>query len=958
MSVTGVAFEERSKICAMVQELGGIYSPELKPQCSHLIYEDAAGSEEPNKSLISMMPSQSQLPIKVQYALKWDIPVVSKAWIYACYAQKSLLEESDYPGLQASKGQLEESVGAEILPLQLSEIHENVPSFLHGCNIYLNGDSISNQRLAVLKRLVLAAGGVRYTDLDSEALTHIVIHNQLLPNNLKSFLDRQDSLDCNVKLVHDNWLFDSYREGKRLLEDDYLVNKVNRESSQSAPEAGSKWKRGAFNQAATSNANSSTVFNSNSNTSAVFNNANSSFFSANSSFVNANAANVTLNTDLKGAEEFLAGTPNVLESAEKFLKKKAVYMGNLVGTIDEKTRKRLFGKARKLGIKIVDDEAEGDWCITGVLISTESFKKLTRNRSPLDLRNFIWFEAALDSKTHLPSPSFAYPLHCSRVPLADLLCDSVISQSGFTGAEREFYAELIKAAGAQYTDSLSKANTHLVIEEPRRGTKYEFARKWKIQCIDMEWFKTRFSSESRDEIGNENKRINSCEERNLNTSINVKEMTKSRRPPQHPQNSLSLPSQNSNSASASLLSKARLSFQTHSQEASFGTVSKSVESSGADSRGIFKGLIFASSQRLWHRRDELSSIVESLGGIFLWSFDRSCTHYLHQGMVADEAFKEFKQARQWDKFIVSPWWVMKCREQGTLLDEALFPHTYKETTNDDDDDGSSSNLMITSPVEDKIDWDRILAEKRAQESLLRPGSKTFNIDLHPHHSQDFPMDSSAKGQNPQQPVVIKYKVLFSGFTSAERAELMHLASNRSDLQILPEDEPIEWNPRQTLLICNSLNFTEKIFSACATGCWILRKDFLEASPSAGITTSLLEKYEIGPMWNSNERENLIGRAPRYWRMKLSIEGDDGRPFKGWKCLVMVESTRQALYESVLRNGGATLIDPLNRPPNLSQITHIFCGTVRAIPETWRPHLRAEQIYSTKHITNTIFRLND
>ena len=210
--MTGVAFEERAKICAMVQELGGIYSPELKSECSHLIFESN------NSNLGSSQLSQNQgLPIKVQYAMIWEIPVVSKEWIYDCYAQSILLEESDYPAFSSKF--IEESA-TEILPVNINEIKEDTPSFLQGCHIYLNGESISSQRLAVLKRIVLAAGGVRYTDLETtDHLTHIVIHNQLLPNNLKAFLEQQGG----VKLVHDNWLFDSFREGKRLSEDDYRI---------------------------------------------------------------------------------------------------------------------------------------------------------------------------------------------------------------------------------------------------------------------------------------------------------------------------------------------------------------------------------------------------------------------------------------------------------------------------------------------------------------------------------------------------------------------------------------------------------------------------------------------------------------------------------------------------------------------------------------------------------------
>lgn len=913
ISVTGVAFDERSKICEMVQELGGIYSPDLRPQCSHLIYEAAGtGSSQTSQSL------QSVLPIKVQYALKWDIPVISKDWIYACYNKKMLLEEADFPACHVS-GVADESVSSiEILPVSLSDIQENTPSFLTGCHVYLTGDSISAQKMAVLKRIVLAAGGVRYTDLESENLTHIVIHNQLLLNNLNEFLDKQSD-GCEVKLVHDNWLFDSFKEGKRLSEDDYEVNKKTSTSSQPQKEPIQKWKS-AFNNAG-SNASNANGNNSH----------NGSFLNA-----NVNISYGTPRTSLVGGEEFLAGTPNVMESASTILKGKSVYFGSL--STGSRVQK-LLSKAKRAEVIIVDNELEADWCITNVIISNDLYKKLTLHRSPNEIRNEIWFEAALDSKSHIPSMNFAYPLICpAPIPLGHFR-KFIISQSGFTGAEREFYTEMIKLSGAQYTDSLSKTNTHLLIREPRSGTKFEFAKKWKIECIDLNWFK--------DQLKQTDQRI---ERKDLEAENSVLLSIKT-------------------NSQLSQLSQVKLSFQSVLNETQIQIPSQTAE---IGIGGLFKGLVFASSQRLWHRRDELSHLIESLGGVFLWSFDQTCTHYLHQGKLIDEAFKEFKQARQWDKFIVSPWWIVKCKENGKRLDEFQFPHTFKPTsetsemsekiTRIDDD---KTELQVKNPTsQTNLDWNAIMAQRKAQELLLRPGSKTFNIEGHPAFLKSNQETNSTKltlntliNTLPHQ-----YKIVFSGYNSTEKAELIKIISNKPEFRAIGDEETFEWNPKSTILICQSLNFTEKIFSACATGSWILRKEFLlDQSSNEGNFSLNFEKYELGPAWNANERDTLIGKAPKYWRQRLAACSTDLRPFVGWKCALIVESSRQSLYESVLRNGGAEIIPVSSLSStnhDLSQISHFFCANVKAIPENFRKQLKSTQVFPTKHITNTIFRLND
>lgn len=952
ISVTGVAFEERSKISSIVQELGGIYSPELKPQCSHLIFHNQMNNESEMMMAPAVSSQQSQsVPIKVQYARKWNIPVVSKDWIYACYSKRMLLEESDFPACPISSADnVDESV-TEVLPVKLGDIQENTNSFLNGCQIYLNGDSISSQRLAVLKRLVLAAGGVRYNTLETGPPTHIVIHNQLLPNNLKDFLDNNSS--SALKLVHDNWLFDSFKAGRRLPEDDYEVNKKPLNPSESTSVAPQKWKS-AFNPATAVNISANLSIN------------NGSFLN-----VNPNSSFGPLRTGLDG-EEFLAGTPNVMESAGKALKGKSVFFA-----LPSAKARKLASKTRKHEIHVVENEIEADWCITAVLISTDQYRELTTRRSYTHLRNEIWFEAAVESKTCLPSMSFAHPFSVRSFPISHL-SKFVISQSGFCGAEREFFAELIKSSGAKYTDSLSKTNTHLLIEDPGNGLKFEFAKKWNIECITIDWFKNHFvsinSSGSFDE--NDLNIINNSQLSSKLTStkpqeLNFSQLTKS-------QNTYNLQ-----------LSQAKLSFQSQIVDRIPLSVSQCV-SAALNPKEIFKGLVFASSQRLWHRREELSSVIESLGGVFLWSFDRNCTHYLHQGNLKEEAFKEFKQARQWEKFIVSPWWIFKCKEMEQKVDELMYPHTYKDISNCNEEIASDfspkdrdnlncnpnpnayvDDTNITTNPQISLDWDTIMAERKAQELRFRPGSKNFNIDavqaattvatsfstqtesFNENYSYGKVKTSTAGTLAP------KFKVVFSGYSSSEKNELISLVMARPEFQVAAEEEEEEepvrwkWNNKSTILVCNSVNYTEKIFSACATGCWILKKEFFLDKG----TIDQFEKYELGPNWNSNEKDSLIGKIPRYWRKKFAeaeLNNLDARPFKDWKCVLLIEASRKFLFESVLRNGGAQIND-ISSILNFKQITHVFCGNVNSIPGDFKNHFNTDQIFTTKHIINTIFK---
>ncbi|EDO38946.1 predicted protein, partial [Nematostella vectensis] len=94
-----------------------------------------------------------------------------------------------------------------------------------------------------------------------------------------------------------------------------------------------------------------------------------------------------------------------------------------------------------------------------------------------------------------------------------------------------------------------------------------------------------------------------------------------------------------------------------------------------ENQGILHGLIISISKKLVQQQTELYGIASSLGADYRWVFDDSCTHLIHQGRANDNS-KECTTARSHGMFIVSPYWLHTCAEEGVRVEEGLYPHTY------------------------------------------------------------------------------------------------------------------------------------------------------------------------------------------------------------------------------------------------------------------------------------------
>ena len=65
---------------------------------------------------------------------------------------------------------------------------------------------------------------------------------------------------------------------------------------------------------------------------------------------------------------------------------------------------------------------------------------------------------------------------------------------------------------------------------------------------------------------------------------------------------------------------------------------------------------------------EMISIVNQLGGVYSWTCNKNCTHFIYDGKLSDTN-EEMKVAKDQGMKIVSSSWVYECREKGKKVDE-------------------------------------------------------------------------------------------------------------------------------------------------------------------------------------------------------------------------------------------------------------------------------------------------
>lgn len=753
--VTGMP-EKRESIAKMVSELYGTFERTLDQKCTHLICDPITASVD-----------------RIAFANRNGIPCLKLEWLFACQEAGHLVNPNDF--IIDFKGDVS-VMDVEDTSLLNFEINEFCLPYLRGCNILMAGDE-SNPKYAPVRKMILAAGGKRESNLDSPDLTHIVVIGQEFPRYMA-----KKSLE--VVIVYETWIIECYKAQERLAEEAFLVDLSKSSNNQALAASSTTAFKSAF--------------------SITSQKANNSFTVSQSSTQSRFSQQVS-----KEFYKEISKSTAVTREATFFL----------ATSIEAQKRKKLAARAKAKNVNLSGKAKDAHFVVFPCAIGKDEDVPIGK----AVIITEVLFEALLKSTE---DTCFELSLSYARpVVIKKSLEACTFSQTGFTGHERAFHAAVLGAAGAKYTEALSRENTHLLCPEgPPQGDKQQYARKWGVARVTWQQLLKALSGEI--------------------TLATNKSTPQERRKTISEPPPLNLQFISSQPNSSNTIVNINHTTTTTTTTNTTSTNTNNTTSNSNSNEPLFKGLVFAMSQRLHHRREALTSVIELHGGVILWSLNKHCTHYLHHGNQPEEVFREFKRAREWRVKIIHPNWIGESVAYGFRLAEESFPHTLGRTlttttttTNTAIVDISSladmshlappnlpTQLPLSMPMiepaeqqqqqrnfiqkENDFDWNAAVKERQEKASSIRLGT-ILDVSKFPQLNIN---DGDAS--TPTANLVI---ISLTGFKMEEKNHLRETIP----ANFVMIDAPDTWRRNETILVSGqdepkvSLKYT----AACAGGCW-------------------------------------------------------------------------------------------------------------------------------------------
>ncbi|RKP18451.1 BRCT domain-containing protein [Rozella allomycis CSF55] len=641
ISISGPIFDKRERgvLKELIEGHGGVYTPDLKKDCTHLVTCTTEG-------------------LKYQFAKKWRIKTVDRRWVSESVATGVLLDAEMFPVVE------EGGCGFKIEDV---EINENSESFLEGCKIYLT-DSFDDKEVLILKRLILSACGLRMQEFSS-GVTHVINKTNNLNMKTKEMIDLNENsaIVLNVK-----WLVESYKQQRMLSYSSFIVSdavqKLQRQSSvliqdsiwlQSSNKVENRFgekinkKVGFFSGCSFKvlcnqkiNLEKSIIENG-----GIIEETNPKYF-----IVDLDQSDEESNSLV--SETFSNGASTSTLMVTTLWVNRCIFEQRLIN-INE------CDYFKPLRFKI---EFEYKVCVTGFEDKEylrEDLKKIVNYFGGEFLSSFskkcsilicekpkgMKFEKA--KSWEIPCVKFDWILKIIKlkkiIPFNEFLFNGEVMGESMGESIGEVMGEVENKDNRVSRDNrddrddrVNSVNRDNYINLNKLNDVKDVNS---VQQSDVKSFKSVNPFETPFEFSNSNNGIFSPINSSLNQMVKV------------------------NNLKSPLSSKQNNSSQSN-------LILPSFDSSLINENEILKDCIIYVSHRLFHRRQELSNLALKCGAKFLWSFENDVTHFIHQGNRIHESFKEFKLAQQKKMFIVSPWWLFNSAQSCTRLDESNFPHIF------------------------------------------------------------------------------------------------------------------------------------------------------------------------------------------------------------------------------------------------------------------------------------------
>ncbi|KAI8801806.1 BRCT domain-containing protein [Cladochytrium replicatum] len=271
----------------------------------------------------------------------------------------------------------------------------------------------------------------------------------------------------------------------------------------------------------------------------------------------------------------------------------------------------------------------------------------------------------------------------------------VITLTGHSGPHRHYLRAFCLLAGAKFTDTLTKQNTHLISSaDAMNSQKYRRAVEWRIKIVDEEWL---FSFIRENNVQAKfHTNLPDIPTNGPQPQITVKTQV-----PQPGGNGVKLPvfqvedaleclkSIEHNDDSEVNVGVFERGLQKAVQQVKQAQAEQllSINNAKAETESAcLSGVVMCFNPKLMDREQHLRNIAVVRGATIVSRVQTGCTHYVHHiqptlvvGTRLNETFRDFKRAKQLGIFIVSPCWLEKCNELGIRVDESDYPHTYDPT---------------------------------------------------------------------------------------------------------------------------------------------------------------------------------------------------------------------------------------------------------------------------------------
>lgn len=998
ISTSGISIKCREEMEWTILKNGGRYCGDFSDSCTHLL----------------IPPDLLRFTSKMRFAHKWQIPIVKTEWINRAMEKKYLVDDKPFRMTKIAMENEKVEYDYDDLTLKDIEVVErctiDFPQYFSDCHIFI-GDEAPSSRILLLKKLVIIAGGTRYSNYHGNPLTHYIIHNQVFP-----FSDFEDMKKQNIilpKVIHDTWLIGCFYARKKLLETPFQVDVEGKLGP--VP----KLLPLSFNSPSTPNTMTNmtmtttvTAITSTITTGTKLTTINER--EGNAISINGNNKNPINNPDSDTRSSLILFPPLNVFSEKVFYLDNSLNSNNEI--IDENEQENnendkispLIKAIKNVGGKIAKDENEEniDFAIFPLVVSSprttrQEDQELTKfpfsnNNFPIDntiinsnssisIKNLLWLEMCLAQNVILTNKNHYFDCiqTCNLISLQSFN----ICSSGFVGLEKDYIKRLVIFLHGKCTDNFTMKNTHLLYREEEKdgiktgilpkGPKYLKAQSWNIPCVPFSWLLNSIKNgiilpikENQDfplipflvtnEIeknGNENDNQNRNDNQNENENQDPSLMEKSKEKELEMKSKIEIRNEkgkiefkekelNGNIPSSSQLSPIpplndpltstieitksinktpsikrktdhivipidtpiRMDFTKKLKELTenISSQSQNVDIVDYGLQRLFNGLTFAISPKIWLRREELHDLVVELGGQFIWTYDPTCTHYLHQGNQEMESFREFQIVKQHNKIIVSPWWIIKCKEESRKLEEKLFPHTFDPNNKlpicnyppftfspfpsplanlegeGKKKEGEESSFLIKNskslnlismvkPIEPIVcNYDLNLEEndenQRNEKNQMKNDLNEKKFDNENNENENNENCQSKSLKIKKESLNCHFIIALSGLEEGEKEEFLSFLKK---IKVSTSASSNQWDQNTSHLILGNPSKSEKFLSACASGIWILKPSFLTDSQiQKKCLWGLEEQYEWQPSITDDESMKKLKRAPKRWRLHL------------------------------------------------------------------------------------------